>query len=253
MVKICGEVLKIAESKVPATISEIGRLLLKNGAAINRVEDTISRICAAYGEEADVFALPSFIAITTGGVTQTARVKSGKINFGKIEQLNQLSRYICKKHPCDEEIKKHLDKINTSHDRRILPLAYICAAAALTVNFGGSVKDVCASVIISLVIMVVREHAGANRILNIFLVAFATGLSSAMLTVLMPQVSSESIIGACVILMIPGFTITTALKDMLCGDTIAGILRMCESILLSLAIATGIVLSEYTAGLLYGR
>ncbi|MBP3414550.1 MAG: threonine/serine exporter family protein [Clostridia bacterium] len=245
--------MKIAENKVPDIVSEIGRKLLENGAAVNRVEDTISRICASYGEKADVFALPSFIAMTASGVTQTVRVKSGKINFGKIEELNQLSRYICEKHPCKEEIKIYLDKIDAPKDKRVLPLAYLCTAAALTVNFGGSVKDVCASVIISLVIMVVREHAGANRILNIFLVAFATGLSSATLTVFMPQVSSESIIGACVILMIPGFTVTTALKDMLCGDTIAGILRMCESILLSLAIATGIVLSEYTAGLLYGR
>lgn len=237
---------------MPDMISEIGRMLLENGAAVNRVEDTISRICAAYGEKADVFALPSFIAMTAGGVTQTVRVKSGKINFGKIEQLNQLSRYICEKHPCDEEIRMHLDKINEPQNKRIFPLAYVCAAAALTVNFGGSVRDVLASGIISLVIMVVREHAGANRILNIFLVAFATGLSTATLTMLIPQISGESIIGACVILMIPGFTITTALRDMLYGDTIAGILRMCESILLSLAIATGIVLSEYTAGMMYG-
>ena len=47
-----------------ACILDMGELLLVSGAEVRRVEDTLTRLCAAYGfERADVFTITSSIVL----------------------------------------------------------------------------------------------------------------------------------------------------------------------------------------------
>ena len=51
--------------KVLKYAMEIGECMLVSGAGVSRVEDTISRICKAYGaKEANVFSITSSIVTT---------------------------------------------------------------------------------------------------------------------------------------------------------------------------------------------
>ena len=77
----------------------IGEELLISGAEVGRVEDTIRRICISYGaERVDVFSITSSIVTTIYGkfgiCTQTRRVRGMANDLGKLDDLNQLSRYI---------------------------------------------------------------------------------------------------------------------------------------------------------------
>ena len=80
---------------------EIGECLLVSGGGVSRVEDTIGRICRAYGaRETDVFSITSSIVASVrdedGEVyTRTKRIREYHTDFYKLDQLNQLSRYIC--------------------------------------------------------------------------------------------------------------------------------------------------------------
>lgn len=87
----------------------IGEQLLISGAEVGRVEDTIRRICMAYGaERVDVFSITSSIVTTMYGnfgiCTQTRRVRGMANDLGKLDDLNQLSRYICAHRPEPSEI-----------------------------------------------------------------------------------------------------------------------------------------------------
>ena len=88
--------------KVLKYAMEIGEWMLKSGAGVSRVEDTISRICKAYGaKEANVFSITSSIVTTIEDeegeiITQTKRIRYYKTDFKKLDELNQLSRYMCK-------------------------------------------------------------------------------------------------------------------------------------------------------------
>ena len=92
----------------------IGEQLLCCGAEVGRVEDTIRRICLAYGAtRADVFSITSSIVTTIYGedfgiCTQTRRVPGMSNDLGRLDDLNQLSRYICEYRPKPEEIEKIL-------------------------------------------------------------------------------------------------------------------------------------------------
>ena len=97
--------------KVLKYAMEIGEWMLKSGAGVSRVEDTISRICKAYGaKEANVFSITSSIVTTIEDeegeiITQTKRIRYYKTDFKKLDELNQLSRYMCKYLPEEEEVR----------------------------------------------------------------------------------------------------------------------------------------------------
>ena len=103
--------------KVLKYAMEIGECMLVSGAGVSRVEDTISRICKAYGaKEANVFSITSSIVTTIEDekgeiLTQTKRIKSYKTDFTKLDELNQLSRYMCKELPEEEEVKRKISEI----------------------------------------------------------------------------------------------------------------------------------------------
>ena len=73
--------------KVLKYAMEIGECMLVSGAGVSRVEDTISRICKAYGaKEANVFSITSSIVTTIEDekgeiLTQTKRIRSYKTDF----------------------------------------------------------------------------------------------------------------------------------------------------------------------------
>ena len=59
---------------------DVGERILKSGGEVSRVEDTITRICKAYGmERVDVFTITGMIVATVKGesfgtITQTRRI-----------------------------------------------------------------------------------------------------------------------------------------------------------------------------------
>lgn len=88
-----------------SSIMDIGELLLKYGAEVSRVEDTMGRLCKAYGfVRADVFTITSSIIATVTlpderSITQTRRIKERVTDLGKVARVNALSRKICAS-PC---------------------------------------------------------------------------------------------------------------------------------------------------------
>ena len=95
---------------------DIGEKLTKCGAEIGRVEDSIIRICKAYGvKRIDVFAIRSLIIATiqtTDGdiITQTRRIYSYGTNLEGLEGVNTLSRLICETAPNCIEVREKINE-----------------------------------------------------------------------------------------------------------------------------------------------
>ena len=126
----------------------IGEQLLCCGAEVGRVEDTIRRICLAYGaSRADVFSITSSIVTTIYGedfviCTQTLRVPGMANDLGRLDDLNQLSRFICEFRPKPEEIQRRLDVIRNKkgYSFRTQILIYAVIYGSFCGFFGGEVN-----------------------------------------------------------------------------------------------------------------
>ena len=94
---------------------DIGEQMLISGAEVHRVEESISRMCYAFGAiRVDVFIITTSMVVTVHTsdnktYTQTRRVTSTNTNYEKVHHLNQLSREICEKHLTADEIESKLN------------------------------------------------------------------------------------------------------------------------------------------------
>lgn len=98
-------------------IMDAGELLAMHGAEVSRVEDTITRLCKAYGfVRADVFTITSSIIVTAmlsdgRTMTQTRRIRTRTTDLEKVAKVNELSRRICADPAGLNELKAGLDAI----------------------------------------------------------------------------------------------------------------------------------------------
>ena len=96
---------------------DVGAGMLKNGAEVSRVEDTIERICHAYGAvHVEVFTIiyviNAAIRMPDGSYSsQLRRVKQTSTNLDTLEGLNALSRKICREKPSLEEFDSMLHEL----------------------------------------------------------------------------------------------------------------------------------------------
>lgn len=86
--------------------------MLRSGAEVDRVEDSMYRMCKSYDiEQCNIFAIQSNIQATirpTGGshITQIRRIRSTSFYYERLDYLNNLSRYICQHKPSVEDNMK---------------------------------------------------------------------------------------------------------------------------------------------------
>jgi uncharacterized membrane protein YjjP (DUF1212 family) len=239
-----------------------GETMMKSGAEIYRVEDTIARICKA-GKipYVEVFATPTgiFVSMDQGGddsemFTYIKRIRGTGIDLGKISELNQFSRVFAS---TDLSIESGMDWLKQISKRKPYNLLLRMFGASLVASFfclmfGGEAKDyACAFLIgaLTYLLSILFDQIDTNFFIKGFcccavatllaLICAATGIGSS---------SSAIIIGA-LMLFVPGVAITNAIRDMLAGDMLSGIARIVEAVCIavSLAVGAGVVLRIWVA------
>lgn len=236
--------------QILSCILDIGEMLLTGGAEVMRVEDTISRLCCAYGfVRTDVFTITSSIVITAvsdgGGIyTQTRRIRTRDTDLDRVARANDLSRRLCT-HPLPpKELKEAIEALRQgeTYSTRTRFLAYGVIAAVFTVFFGGTALDALAGFAAGLVLFCALALGGRLRINGILLNTLCSGVMAISVMLLCSAGigrSPDKIIIGNIMLLIPGLALTTSLRDMINGDTISGLLGFCEAIIKALAIAIG--------------
>ncbi len=244
--------------KILDCVMDIGEQMLISGAEVHKVEDSIKRIFAAYGtKRTDVFIITSSIVVTIHtddkAYTQTRRITETSADYEKLHKLNELSRGICKNKYSDNEIRKQFAEIAKSK-KYPLWLEFICyavIAGAFTLFFGGGITEAAVSFIIGALVrfvILLSDKTVKNKIFCKFVSALiVTTLAYTALRLCFILTVDKVIIGN-IMTLIPGIGFTTALKDLLVGDSIAGLLRTIEACITALAIAAGYFAVAFLTG-----
>lgn len=238
---------------------DIGEHMLMCGGEVDRVEDTIGRICNAYGaQRTDVFSITSLIIVTATWseseiVSQTRRVPSVSRDFDKLAAINDLSRRMCREKMPYEEAKRQVDDIiknKKSSNMRVF-IGSLLSAGGFAIFFGGTIRDCLAAMIAAVVIFLINKYiytTSINQVVYYMLASFIGGIVSILTVFLGLGQNLDMIMIGCIMLVIPGINFTSAVEDILVGDTATGSLKLCEAILLACAIAGGFGLSVYLCG-----
>lgn len=245
--------------KVLSLALDLGKGMVKCGAEINRVEETVLRICYAYNiKKTEVFSVISMVyatVISEEGETHTQmrRIYSNAVNFRRLENLNALSRKICAEKTDVDRAKKELEQIlcDTKHFDVFVLLGHVVAAMSFTLFFGGSLIDSLASAPIAIIIYLLNIYIkarGANRLFFTAVTSAIIGLLARAFVHLGFGHNADMIMIGDVMLIIPGLMLINSVREMLCGDVMSGLLRLMESVIISMAIACGFAVALLLTG-----
>ena len=231
---------------------DIGEAIHRAGGEIYRVEDTISRLGAAYGaERTDVFAITSHLEVTMSfpgdiELTRTRRIRGGGTDLCRLEALNDLSRRVCAAPISVTELAAALHATEHVGSRLPVYLGSALAGGSFAIFFGGRLFDGLVAALFGLLICFLQERLPRvcpNSVVVFFLAALLSGLGVCALSLLFSTLFPDKILIGDIMLLIPGIALTTAIRNILVGDTISGILRLTESIVYAAALAAGFMLA----------
>ncbi len=238
---------------------ELGEHIMRSGGEISRAEDTVSRICKAYGAvTVDVTAIMSVIVLTVdfGGISiNTSRriTEIGSHNLGRLSRLNNLSRQICSTRPTKAEFLERLDDISKS-SRVGLPVSIIggvLAAAGFALFFGGDLLDALFSGLIAIPMTLLLGYLLNTRMNNIiakFVVCFMGGVFTMLISKTGLECNVDKIMIGNIMNVIPGVLLANSFRDLFSGDIMSGFFRMCTAVLDAIAIAFGYAVAILTFG-----
>ena len=233
--------------------------MLANGAEVNRVEDTLTRLGKAYGAaRMNVFVITSSIVVTMVSpdgreVTQTRRIlKPASTDFVKLEALNALSRECCANPmPVDELAEKVHALRRKKANPRLLCIGSMLAGGGFAVFFGGSLWDGLAAAAFAVLIWLLQEKLSPlcpNRVIFNLLGSLLVGTGICLAAKVFPGLHADKIMIGDIMLLIPGVAMTNSVKDVLVGDTISGIMRFIETLLWAGGLACGFMIPIWLIG-----
>ena len=244
-------------------VLDTGTTMLKNGAEVYRVEDTMNRICNSRKNitNADSFVTNTGIFITLefqGEIfTYLRRVKEISINLNKIHMVNEFSRkFVTTDMPIDKGLLI-IKEINNTKDysTKLKILSGSTLSGFFSLMFGGNINDFFASFIVGILVLFILYRLSKFNLtffINTFIGAFLASFLSLITFKLNIGHNLNVIIIGAIMCLVPGVSITNSIRDTISGDSLAGISKGIEAILSALAIAfgVGIVLNLYTKGLI---
>lgn len=238
---------------------DIGEQMLISGAEIGRVEDSVRHICTAYGcSRTDVFTITSSIVVSVEDknrsfYTQTRRITGTRTDLSKLDRLNALSRQICRDKPDYAFVQAQLEAIcsKKAYPLWLEALASALIAGAFAVFFGGGWTDALVASALGLGLRYMTwllQKARLNQIFTNVVASFFMCTAAIAATRLGLGQDVNMIIIGNIMLLIPGISLTNAIRDMISGDIMSGMLRFFDAILVAAAIAAGYILAAHMMG-----
>lgn len=240
--------------KILQGILDIGEGMVKCGAEMFRVEDSLYRICMSYGfKRFDVFTITSNLQITVETpdgeiLTQIRHIDSTVNDYDKLDYLNNLSRYVCANTPDAEELQKKYAEV-MARPGLDMPLKYasgVLIGTGFSVFFGGSMLDAFVGMLVSILVVGVGNKLSRrenNVLVYNTVLAFLAGLFILVAYELGLGDHPDSVMIGMVMLLISGVGFTTGIREILQRDFISGFLNVTNAFLGALGIATGIAIA----------
>lgn len=228
-----------------------GEVLLKNGAEIYRVQETVDRIMRTYGiTDYNVFVVTNGIFATVherekDGSSMVRYVTIGNVNLQRVADINQLSREICDGTCSIEQAYERLEECRSSKESAGWSHILACGmgGASFCYLLGGRPYDSIISFFMGMLLQVflitASKHHASKFIINIIGSAIVTVGSLVLYTMGTGIWFDKVIIGGLIPLM-PGVAMTMAIRDLFNGDYLSGSIRLIDALLTGMCIAIGV-------------
>lgn len=241
-----NDVKKVLDLSVMA-----GEILLRNGAEIFRVHDTMTIIANTYkAENFNAFIISNgiFASISNSEVNHYTEVKHiplSPVHLGRVTSVNNLSREIANGKYTVEEAMNELDKISKIpySSNKLQILCSGIGSSCFCYLLGGTFFDSLVSFISGIILYIFITSIAHKNISKITVNILGSGLVT-ILGVLMFNLGMGNNIGkiitGSIITLVPGVPLTNSIRDYLNGDYLSGTIRLIDALLIAFCIALGV-------------
>ncbi|WP_099360807.1 threonine/serine exporter family protein [Fredinandcohnia onubensis] len=226
-----------------------GKIMLESGAETYRVEDTMNRMAAAFGNvTSQSYVTPTGIMFSTSGTepTNIIRINERSTDLEKVTLVNNISRKISSGELTLQEAKRELEELSTknlSYPIWIQILSAAIASGCFTIMFLGSWTDflpACIAGGVGFAFFIYLHQLIRIKFFAEFMASFLIGMIAYLFIVTGLGVELDKIIIGSVMPLVPGLLITNAVRDLIAGHLVSGISKGAEAFLTAFAIGTGV-------------
>lgn len=228
---------------------DIAKQMLMCGGEIRRIENTVERICRAYGVAyVEVIAIPNAVIASAemdnGSYSlQMRRVEKSSNDLCRLEELNALSRKICNCTPSLDTVEAMLEtalRVRSYNVITVLAAAAV-AAASFVIVFGGGIMDAIISSVIGVFVFFIDKYSdlGLKRIAKSGFSAFVSGILACISFKLFTGLNVGAVVVGVLVLLVPGLAFGNGLGNLLGDDLLSGILGIVRAFLTAVALALG--------------
>ena len=237
-------------SRLMELVCQVGTKLASSGAETYRVEETITRILSAYGQEGRVYCVPNSLFITIlipdgPSITQLCRMTDRGNDIDTVERYNSLSRRICAEIPPPDVAFQWIQETELSRKRYSFPmglLGHMLVAAGFCYFFGGGLSD-CVCAALSGLFLGIANHLLSKLQANNFFLQISAAFLMSGFSYLLANLglcrNADTVVIGTLMLLVPGLLFTNGIRDIIFGDTNSGINRVVEALLIAAAVALG--------------
>ena len=241
---------KFSEELLEFVVS-LANKLQSCGAETYRVEESIVRTVEAYGvERVDAFVIPGSVMAsleTDDGqiLTKIRRVKRVDTLLDGIERYSALSRRVCAEKPDMQTAHSWLRETEKSVRQYPLPVFFLAAfliGGGFAPFFGGGLWEALAAAVCGVAIGASLKFMGrlrANAFFTSFVCSFILGVLANVLTYFGVGKNADIVTIGAIMLLVPGFLFTNSLRDVIYGDTMSGLNRLVQVLIIGVALAFG--------------
>jgi uncharacterized membrane protein YjjP (DUF1212 family) len=242
-----------------------GEILLQNGAEIFRVQETMTRIAAAYSYGSESFhayvlsnAIFASLREEDGAYNADLRnIPLSPVHLGRVDAVNSLSRAIAEGRYSPDEALAQIERIRSLPENSPLLLTFSSGIVSATFCylFGGGLLDSLAAFFTGLILyffLIPAKRWKLSKIVSNILGSVVITLCALCFTGLGFGGQADKIIIGAIMPMAPGVPLTTSIRDFFNGDYLSGAIRMLDAILIAACIAIGVGFVLKTGNLLLG-
>lgn len=245
--------MKNDKNKLASCLLEIGSLLMSSGASTGRIRVIINRIANALGYNPELMITHRAIILTLtddkGDETSFSRIKRISphgVNFTMVSGLSHLSWNIAEKKWSLSKVENEIERLKKlPHYPRILILASIgLADASFCYLFGGGWKEMTITFMATVVGLFVRQEIMKrkfNPYIGVYMGAFIAAIVASASAYLPFTIDTHKALATCVLYLIPGIPLINSVTDLIDGNILNGLVRGTNCILISFAIALGLL------------
>lgn len=241
-------------NKLLEITSRAGAMMLKNGAEIYRVEDTVERIIRSIYDASDIDVFATFNALmysfNVDGKTyaNVKRVKNRGNNLIVVDRVNSFSRKFCNHELNLDQALMELDNIKntTKADVKLKIIGATLASTAFPILVNSKAPnflDLPVTFVVSLLTYLIFIKI-EKKMYGYFIENFVAGIMVSLFAHIIGKFvfgfNMANVIVSSMMPYVPGFLITNSIRDLMSGDATSGLTGLAMSLFVSLALAIGV-------------